>query len=208
MAWTTMHFAVGMAGAGAIGFAGCAISRKGWRWLPAVMTLGGMWANIPDMPRFWREDFPWLPFHETLGQRSLETWLHERGDLFFFHHWLDAPPHNAYALHGLILMIIFYNLAIALLMWLEHRQRHGVGNRAWQAHTAAVEAPRMRLAETAAPRDVLDELVEPRAPGGRSQESGDRRQESGGRGQATEVGPSSQPDVVKRIGPDHLPRTG
>ena len=133
MAWTSMHFAVGMGCAGAAcGLASLAL-RRGFRWLPVAMTLGGIWAIIPDAPRLWREDFTWLPFASTLGAKSLEQDLHAVGDLFFFHKVLDAQPHE-YALHGLILILVLYNASIALLMLMENRQRHSLGNRAWRAH--------------------------------------------------------------------------
>ena len=135
MAWTSMHFAVGMGCAGAGFGLACLFMRRGWRWLPAVMTLGGLWAIVPDAPRLWREDFTWLPFASTLGAKSLEQDLHAMGDLFFFHKMLDAQPHE-YALHGLVLMLLLYNGSIALLMWMENRQRNSLGNRAWRAHEA------------------------------------------------------------------------
>ena len=121
MAWTSMHFAVGMGCAGAAFGLGCLLMKRGWRWLPGVMTLGGLWGIAPDMPRLWREDFSWLPFASTLGAKSLEDNLQAIGDLFFFHRSLDAQPHE-YALHGLIFMILFYNAAIGLLMWFEPKR--------------------------------------------------------------------------------------
>ena len=57
-----MHFAVGMCGGAALALAPCLIFRRGWRFIPVGMTLGGLWALVPDMPRLWREDFPSLPF--------------------------------------------------------------------------------------------------------------------------------------------------
>lgn len=117
MAWTTMHFAVGMAGAGLACAAVCSIFGRGWRWLAPLMTAGGIWANIPDFPRFFREDFPGLPLAAALGSKPLEIWLHDWGDVFFFHRALDAQPHE-YALHGLLLILLLYNLTILLLMLL------------------------------------------------------------------------------------------
>jgi MFS family permease len=122
MAWSTMHFGVGMGCAGLIAGSLCLLHRRGWRWLPLTMTLGGLWATVPDWPRIFREDFPSLPFASILGTKELERTLHRWGDLFFFHHALDAQP-NEYALHGLSLVLLFYNLSIALLMLLEHRAR-------------------------------------------------------------------------------------
>ncbi len=97
------------------------------------MTAGGIWAMVPDLPRLFREDFYWEPISSWLGQHDLERWLHKWGDLFFFHRSLDAQPHE-YALHGLILMLLFYNMSIFLLMKLEHKSRNSLANRAWRAH--------------------------------------------------------------------------
>jgi len=122
MAWTSMHFAIGMACTGGVGAVACTVVRKGWKWIPLAMTAGGMWAIIPDMPRLWRVDFPSLPLATTLGDKGLERWLHRWGDVFFFHHQLDLQP-KEFALHGLIGMIFLYNLAILGLLWLNHRER-------------------------------------------------------------------------------------
>jgi len=122
MSWTSMHFAVGMGCAGAAFGLGCLLLKRGWRWLPGMMTLGGLWGIVPDMPRLWREDFAWLPFASTLGSKTLEADLHAVGDLFFFHHALDAQPHE-YALHGLVFMLLLYNAAIIMLMVMESKQR-------------------------------------------------------------------------------------
>ncbi len=115
MAWTSMHFAVGMMCGGAAAGAIAIVWRRGMRWLPLAMTLGGFWALVPDLPRIFREDFPSLPFAATLGDRQLEAWLHSIGDIFFFHHALDAQPHE-FALHGLAIIILLYNVALVGLM--------------------------------------------------------------------------------------------
>ncbi|WP_428386372.1 hypothetical protein [Mucisphaera sp.] len=111
MAWTTMHFAVGMIAGGAIGMAASALLGRGTRWVPLTMTAGGIWALTPDLPRLFREDFPSLPFASILGSKDLERYLHSVGDLFFLHASLDAQP-KEYALHGLILILILYNAAL------------------------------------------------------------------------------------------------
>jgi hypothetical protein len=128
-----MHFAVGMGCGGALAGTACLIFRRGWRFLPAAMTAGGLWALLPDLPRVFREDFPNLPFAAALGQSSFERFLHRAGDLFCFHAQLDAQP-KEYALAGFAIIIFLYNLSIGLLMLLEHRQRDSIANRAWQAH--------------------------------------------------------------------------
>ena len=138
MSWTTAHFGVGMACSGAAALAVCAIRRRGWRWIGPVMTLGGVWAIMPDLPRLWRVDFPWLPLAGRLGDMRLERALHEWGNLFFFHRAMDGRP-GEFALHGLALILLLYNLNIALLMWLEHRERHSPANRALRAHGAQLQ---------------------------------------------------------------------
>ena len=121
MAWTTMHFAVGMGCAGAITSVGCMVLRRGWRWLPAAMTVGGLWALVPDMPRIFREDFYYEPISSILGTSELERSLHRWGDLFFFHRAFDAQP-KEFALLGVLLILLFYNASIMFLMVLERKQ--------------------------------------------------------------------------------------
>ena len=110
-----MHFATGMLCSGAAGLAVTLLSQRGFRWIPLAMTAGGFWAMGPDLPRLFREDFPSLPLASVLGDKELERWLHQYGDVFFFHSQLDAQP-NEYALHGLVLILLLYNLAIVGLM--------------------------------------------------------------------------------------------
>lgn len=150
MSWTSMHFAVGMSAGAVIGGVSCLIVRRGWRFIPGLMTVCGMWALVPDMPRLWREDFNWLPFAGTLGSMSLERWLHHWGDLFFFHKQLDAQP-SEYALHGLILIILQYNLALVGLMWLERKQRNSMGNRMYRAHGPRIKRRHATHQESDAP---------------------------------------------------------
>ncbi len=133
MAWTTMHFGVGMACAGTAMAGFSLLTGRGWRWLPAAMTLGGVWALGPDIPGMVREQLPSFPLASILGSRQLELWLHRIGDLFFFHRALDAQPHER-ALHGLILILALYNAAILLLMWRENRALNHPAIRAWHAH--------------------------------------------------------------------------
>ena len=88
-------------------------------------------------------DIPNLPFAGVLGLKSFERFLHRYGDLFFFHAQLDSQP-KEYALAGLGLIVLLYNVAIVLLMFLEHRQRNSVGNRAWRAHRHILRSPSRR----------------------------------------------------------------
>ena len=84
--------------------------------MPLAMTIGGVMAIVPDLPRIWREDFTSLPFAATLGSKDLEVWLHSVGDLFFMHRMLDAQP-NEFALHGLAGIVLLYNLCAVGLLW-------------------------------------------------------------------------------------------
>jgi hypothetical protein len=119
MAFASAHFALGMACGGALA-AGCIILRrgKGAGWLPIAMTLGGLWACAPDLPRIFR-DCPSLPLSHSLGSHTLEQHLHRFGDLFFLHRALDRQPHE-YAVLGLVAIILMYNLATPAV-WLFRR---------------------------------------------------------------------------------------
>ncbi len=86
-----------------------------------AMTAGGLWACLPDATRLFTEDFPNAPLASTLGAKPLRDWLARHADWFFFHGRLDEQPHE-YALHGLILIILFYNLAL-LTMIVSRRRR-------------------------------------------------------------------------------------
>jgi len=121
MAWTSAHFAMGMACGGGVVAAVGLLRPRLWRWMTPAMTLAGLWAILPDLPRLWREDFPSLPLSGLLGRRSLETGLHRVGDLFFFHGALDAQP-KEYALHGLLAIVVFYNAAFVLQRWRRGRR--------------------------------------------------------------------------------------
>lgn len=120
MAFTTMHFALGMAGTGAIASVGALLLRRGWRWVPLWMTAGGIWACVPDMPRIFKEDFPNAPFAQTLSAKPLQNWLNSNGDWFFLHRMLDDQP-KEYALHGLAGILALYATS-CLLLALTHRR--------------------------------------------------------------------------------------
>lgn len=114
MAFTTMHFAVGMACSGAGASLAALMLRRGWKWIPLVMAVGGTWACIPDMPRVFRTDFPVLGLADSLGSKQLEMTLHAHGDWFFFHRMLDAQP-KEFALHGLAIILMLYTISVFLL---------------------------------------------------------------------------------------------
>lgn len=111
MAWTSMHFAIGMMGGGVIAGTACLLLKRSTRLIGPAMTLGGIWAIVPDLPRLFREDFPSLPLASVLGSFDLERRLHAVGDLFFFHASLDAQPRE-WALHGLAIILLLYNAAL------------------------------------------------------------------------------------------------
>lgn len=120
MAFTTMHFAVGMAGTGAIASVGALLIGRGWRWVPMFMTAGGVWACGPDLTRLFKEDFPSAPFAQTLASKPVQHWLDARADWFFFHGLLDTQPRE-FALHGLLGILVMYS-ACCLLLALTHRR--------------------------------------------------------------------------------------
>jgi hypothetical protein len=134
---------MGMMGGGALMGTACLILRGGWRWLPAAMTAGGVWALIPDLPRVFREDITGLPGSSILGSPSLERWLHHIGNLFFFHQALDAQP-KEYALLGVVIILVLYNASLVMLMVMEQLQRNSLANRAFAAHGAKVLMSRSR----------------------------------------------------------------
>lgn len=120
MAFTTMHFALGMVGAGAAATVGALVLRRGLRWVPLCMTAGGIWACVPDMPRIFKEDFPNAPFAQTLSAKPLRDWLQANGDFFFFHRMLDTQPRE-YALHGLAIILTLYTVCLFFLT-ITHRR--------------------------------------------------------------------------------------
>ena len=85
MAFSTMHFAIGMGCTALACVPLCMTLKRGWRWIPFAMSLGGVFACTPDIPRIFREDLPQVPvLSKLLGSHELETWLMNFGDVFFF----------------------------------------------------------------------------------------------------------------------------
>jgi len=151
MAWTTMHFAAGMCGAGLAAVSVCAAMKRGWRFVPAAVTLGGVWALVPDLPRIWREDFPWFPFAALLGDHGLERRLHAVGDLFFFHRALDNQPHE-YALHGFVIILLIYNAMLAVTLHRMRRQRRSLHRYRREAHREGLKLVKQRDDQHKTPR--------------------------------------------------------
>ena len=139
-----MHFAVGMCGGAAVMALPCLILRRGWRHIPLAMTLGGIWAILPDAPRLWREDFTSLPFAATLGAKDFEVWLHSIGNLFFMHRSLDAQP-KEFALLGLAMVIGLYNLCLMVMLWHNKRVRRRTITHHVKSHP---QAPSVSTANT------------------------------------------------------------
>jgi len=152
VSWTSMHFAVGMVGGAAVTAGVACFCRRALPLTPLGMTLGGLWAIVPDTPRLIRVDFPSLrslPGVATLGDKAIEARLHQVGDLFFLHRTLDLHA-NDLSLAGLFAMIGLYTLGLAAL----------VGLVAWQrARIARLER---RLQSHALPRPAVEPPVDRR----------------------------------------------
>ena len=84
--------------------------------------------------------------------------MHSTGDLFLFHRSLDHQPFE-YALQGFAAVLILYNLSIVMLMWMEHRQRNSLGNRAWRAHSPHLRQRRHSGDKPAVPEDEPQKSV-------------------------------------------------
>jgi hypothetical protein len=110
-----------MAGGGALCATAWLITRRGWRWMPAAMTLGGLWAILPDTPRLFRYRFRGIPGLAGYADGATEQWMHQIGDLFFFHRALDRQPHE-YALHGLFGIVALY-AAAAIFTYIMYERR-------------------------------------------------------------------------------------
>jgi len=120
-----MHFAVGMVGGAAVTATVACFYRRALPLTPLGMTLGGLWAILPDTPRLVRVDFPSLrslPGATAFGDKATEAWLHQIGDLFFLHRTLDHHATDL-SLAGLFAMIALYTMGIASLLALVAWQR-------------------------------------------------------------------------------------
>jgi hypothetical protein len=120
-----MHFGVGMACGGAAATLLAALRGRGWKWITPVMTLSGVWALGPDLPRIFREGYPSLPLARYLGDESVDRWLLSFGDVFFFHAMLDSQPRQ-YAVQGLVLILLCYNVGWLLNQLDKQRSRPGI----------------------------------------------------------------------------------
>jgi hypothetical protein len=86
------------------------------------MTLGGIWALVPDLPRVLQE-FPSLVprSYNSFAVMKLEIYLHQRGDMFFFHRFLDNQP-NELAVVGFAVVVALYNVVVLPLAFGRHRR--------------------------------------------------------------------------------------
>lgn len=113
-----MHFAVGMVGGAAVTAGVACFYRRGLAYTPLGMTLGGIWAILPDTPRLVRVDFPSLralPGAEAFGSKATEAWLHQIGDVFFLHRAIDEHLTDN-ALAGFFAVVALYTIGIAGLV--------------------------------------------------------------------------------------------
>lgn len=164
-----MHFAVGMAGGAVIAAGAALVLRRGWRYTPLAMTLGGVWAIIPDTPRLVRIDFPSLrgvPGLTAFGDKATEAWLHGIGDVFFFHRTLDRNAPDL-ALAGVFGMASLYTVGLVVLL----------GVIGWQAARIRLLRARLRSHATlGGPGFVERRRADPEEPrGGRPGEPMPRR---------------------------------
>ncbi len=115
MAWIGAHFAIGVAGGGAIAAGICAVRKRGWKSVPIAMLAGGVWAVIPDLPRIVRDDLSIGLLTATIGSPGVIDWFHQHGNWFFLHRWVDVQaaqpwPEARWGLRGLAVILICYNL--------------------------------------------------------------------------------------------------
>jgi len=120
MTSTSMHLAVGMACGGLAAVAFCLAMKRGWRWIPLVMTAGAIWAILPDLPAMMRQQLAWMPLSQTLGSQALENALASWGNVFFFHSALASSSADL-SVVGFALMFLLFNLSMAGVLMLERR---------------------------------------------------------------------------------------
>ncbi|MEM6756367.1 MAG: hypothetical protein AAF586_04305 [Planctomycetota bacterium] len=168
MSWTSMHFAVGMVGGAAVTAGVACFWRRGLAYTPLGMTLGGLWAIVPDTPRLIRVDYPSLralPGAEWFGSKTTEAWLHQIGDLFFMHRAIDHYLTD-HALAGFFAVIGLYTLGLAGLSIHVARQRSTIARltRRVRAHAPAREARPVerRRSPDGRPRDASPDEPPPR----------------------------------------------
>ncbi len=120
MAWIGAHFAIGMSCSGAIAGGICQLRGRGWKSVPVAMLAGGLWAVAPDLPHTIRQDLPDTVFASWFGAKAATMWLHEQGNWFFFHKWLDQRYGGDWTLPrlglwGMASLIVVYNTMVYAL---------------------------------------------------------------------------------------------
>ena len=74
-----------------------------------------------------RQDLAGTLFADLLGRSRFTHWLHEHGNWFFFHQWLDiryeSPwQYQRFGLRGIAVMVLAYNLLVGTLFYAYDRQ--------------------------------------------------------------------------------------
>lgn len=161
MAFATMHFATGMVCSGAAGVVLCTVLRRGWRWLPLGMTAGGFWAMVLICHACFGRIFSAMCLCSTnWGEKSLQNTLHQYGDIFFFHRWLDTHrTEDRLALQGMTIIIGCYVLSILMLMFMEWRSRNSEANRFWQTHKPYLDRVQQAQSKSPTPGDPTNPVV-------------------------------------------------
>lgn len=108
------HFAVGMVCAMVLWLPVVAFRPRWWLYTPLVMTLGGLWAEGPDLPLLFKY-YPSLIGGTPRGE-GLSNTLHGKwADVFFFHGTIDRSGDGG-MLKGWALTIGLYAAWSAVLI--------------------------------------------------------------------------------------------
>lgn len=117
-----MHFAVGMVCGGALWMLVVLIRPRWWVYTPIAMTLGGLWAEGPDLPLLFHY-YPSLSPDWVRGNGWSEALHGKWANLFFFHGWIDTSGEGS-MVRGWALTIALYGGWCAVFMvreWLRRR---------------------------------------------------------------------------------------
>jgi hypothetical protein len=118
-----MHFAVGMVCGGAIWLLVCLVRRRWWVYGPLAMTLGGIWAEGPDVPQL-AAMYPSIPGARWISNQHLSTKLHgDWANVFFFHGWIDRTETGGYDRGFAIAVALYLAWSVALIWAIRRRNR-------------------------------------------------------------------------------------
>jgi len=110
-----MHFAVGMLCAGASWLLVVVFRPRWWVYGPLAMTIGGLWAEGPDLPLLFAY-YPSLPGSRWIsGQRWSDALHKDWANLFFFHGWIDKSGDGG-TTRGMAITIALYTVWIVVLV--------------------------------------------------------------------------------------------